>query len=112
MVSSALQELIKSDLVVTDQFGGYQATRLSQATVASYLTPEDGIFLHDELTKALQAFVMDGEIHIFYTFTPVSMSGGTEINWPAFRREIENLDDSGLRVLAFVGVNPALVNRM
>ena len=111
MVSKTLEELIDSGLVTVDKFGSYEATLLSQATVASYLTPEDGIFLHGELRQALRAFVMDGEMHIFYTFTPL-YSSQTDINWPIFRREMESLDESGLRVLEFVGVNPGLVNRM
>lgn len=111
MVSKTLEELIESGLVTVDSFGSYEATLLSQATVASSLTPEDGIFIHGELRRALRAFVMDGEMHIFYTFTPLYNSQ-TDINWPIFRRELESLDESGLRVLEFVGVNPGLVNRM
>lgn len=111
MMSKTLEELTKSGLVTVDNFGSYEATLLSQATVASYLTPEDGIFLHGELRRALRAFVMDGEMHIFYTFTPL-YSSQTDINWPVFRREMESLDESGLRVLDFVGVNPGFVNRM
>jgi len=112
MVTTTLEELHGSELIVSDSLGSYEATALSQATVASYLTPEDGIFIHGELRRALQAFVMDGEMHIFYTFTPVYNSGVSDINWPIFRREMESLDESGLRVLNFVGVNPGLVNRM
>ena len=111
MVSKTLEELIGSELVTVDSFGTFEATLLSKATVASSLTPEDGIFLHGELRRALQAFVMDGEMHIFYTFTP-PYNAQTDINWPIFRRELESLDESGLRVLEFVGVNPGLVNRM
>lgn len=111
-VTTTLDELIDARLIQVDRFGSYEATLLSQATVASCLTPEDGLFLHDELRRALRAFVMDGEMHIFYTFTPVYNSGTADFNWPLFRREIESLDESGLRVLSFVGVNPSLVNRM
>ena len=111
MVSKTLEELMESGLVAVDSYGGYEATLLSKAIVASYLTPEDGIFLEGELRRALRAFVMDGEMHIFYTFTPLYNSQ-TDVNWPILRREIEGLDESGLRVLEFVGVNPGLVNRM
>lgn len=111
MVSKTLEELVESGLVTMDAFGSFEATLLSEATVASSLTPEDGIFLHSELRRALRAFVMDGEMHIFYTFTPL-YNAQTNINWPIFRREIEGLDESGLRVLEFVGVNPGFVNRM
>ena len=112
MVAATLKELITSGLITLDEFGSYEATLLSQATVASYLTPEDGIFIYDELRRALRAFVMDGEMHIFYAFTPAYVSGLADINWPIFRREMWNLDESGLRVLEFVGINPGLINRM
>lgn len=112
MVAVTLDELIASGLITLDNLGSYEATPLSKATVAAYLTPEDGLFLHDELRRALQAFVMDGDMHIFYTFTPLYNSGLADINWPVLRREMEGLDESGLRVLGFVGVNPGLVNRM
>lgn len=112
MVDSTIAELIASGLVTIDRTGSYEATLLSRAIVASSLTPEDGIFLHGELQRALQAFVMDGEMHIFYTFTPLQGSLAGDINWPVFRREMNALDESGLRVLRLVGVNPAFVNRM
>ncbi|KAL9125811.1 MAG: hypothetical protein Q9217_005042 [Psora testacea] len=112
MVTTTLDELIGEDLVTVDSYGAYEATSLSQATVASYLTPEDGLFLNGELRRALSAFVMDGEMHIFYTFTPVWNPGNVEIKWAIFRKELDNLDKSGLRVIEFVGVNPALVNRL
>ena len=112
LVETTLDDLLASDLITLDNLGSYEATRLSEATVAAYLTPEDGIFLYGELRRALQAFVMDGDMHIFYTFTPLYNTGATDIKWPVFRREMERLDESGLRVLDFVGINPALVNRM
>ena len=112
MLASTLAELEASNLVSIDAFGSFEATLLSKATVASYLAPEDGLFVHDKLRRAIRAFVMDGERHVYYTFTPISHSGTTEINWPVFRREMESLDESGLRVLELVGVSPSLINRM
>jgi len=112
MVDVTLDELLASSLITLDNFGSYEPTLLSQATVAAFLTPEDGLFLHNELQRALRAFVMDGDMHIFYTFTPLYNSDTADVNWPIFRREIESLDESGLRVLELVGVNPGLVNRM
>ena len=112
IVTKAIDELIESKLIGIDTYGGLKANTISRATVASHLTPDDGIFLHEELAKALQAFVMDGEMHVFYTFTPITVSGASEINWQVFRREIDGLDESGLRVLGFVGVSPGFVNRM
>ena len=112
MVAATLEELLALQLITVDHLGSYKATPTSQAIVASCLTPEDGSFIHGELCRALRAFVMDGEMHMFYTFTPVYLPGAADINWPVFRREMWNLDESGLRVLEFVGINPSLVNRM
>lgn len=112
MVSSTMDDLEASGLVSLTSTGSYEATLLSQAIIASSLTPEDGIFLHGELQRALQAFVMDGDMHMFYIFTPLQGFQAADINWPIFRREMEALDESGLRVLRLVGMNPAFVNKM
>jgi replicative superfamily II helicase len=64
MVESTLEDLLRTDLIKKDSYGGFNATLLGQAVVASSLTPEDGLFVHRELRKALQAFVMDGEMHV------------------------------------------------
>lgn len=112
MVQKTVQELISDGFLAIDSHGSYVATRLSQATVGAFMTPEDGLVVHGELQAALRAFVMDGEMHIFYLFTPVQLQGLADIDWQTFRREIERLDESGLRVLGFVGINLALVNRM
>lgn len=68
--------------------------------------------MYDEFKRALRAFVMDGEMHIFYMFTPVHSSGLGEINWQIFRDQIDGLDESGLRVLEFVGIKPSAVNKL
>ena len=112
MVDSTLQELQDSELLRLKSDGSYEPTQLGQAVVGSSFTPEDGLFVYGELKKALQAFVMDGEMHVFYMFTPVQMGAATEIDWPVFRDEIDRLDESGLRALQFVGVKPAYVNSM
>lgn len=113
MVDSTLNELIEAKLLhpkVDD--GSFEATQLGQTIVASAFSPEDGMFIHDELKRALKAFVMDGEMHIFYMFTPLQSGTNVDIDWPRFRDEINELDESGLRALQFMGVSPGLVNSM
>jgi replicative superfamily II helicase len=112
MVQKALEDLLESGFISLGSEGTYGATLLGQAVVASSLTPDDGLFVHAEFQRAMQAFVMDGEMHIFYMFTPVHSTGLGDIHWPIFRREIDGLDESGLRVLQFCGISPAFVNRM
>jgi replicative superfamily II helicase len=89
----------------------FRATKLGQAVVGSALEPEHGVFVHCELQRALKAFVMDGEMHVLYSFTPIQDSG-LDVNWQIFRKEMESLDESGLRVMSFLGLKPTIVNHM
>lgn len=111
MVEMTLKDLLEAGLVEQTQSCSYQATRLGQAVVASSLAPEDGLFVHKELRKSLEAFVLDGELHVLYTFTPVQVMQGS-IDWQVFRKEVEMLDESNMRVLGFVGLKPSLINKM
>ena len=54
---------------------------------------------------------MDGKMHVLYSFTPVQAAHGI-INWQIFRKEVECLDESNLRVLEFVGLKPHIINKM
>ncbi|KAH9902288.1 P-loop containing nucleoside triphosphate hydrolase protein [Xylariomycetidae sp. FL2044] len=111
-LDTSLKELVDLGFVQGDITGLYVATQLGKAVVASSLNPEDGAFIHREMQRALQAFVMDGEMHILYTFTPVQNDQSLNINWRVLRSEMEGLDESGLRVMTFLGLKPTLVNRM
>ncbi|TGO51404.1 hypothetical protein BCON_0162g00270 [Botryotinia convoluta] len=111
MVEITLKDLLESKLVEQTKTYSYEATRLGQAVVASSLAPEDGLFVHKELRRSLEAFVLDGEMHVLYTFTPVQTTQGN-INWQIFRKEVDMLDESNLRVLGFVGLKPSLINKM
>lgn len=112
IMKSALQELVDEELLLFRDDEAYEATLLGQAVVASAFSPEDGLFVHEELKRALQAFVMDGDMHIFYMFTPLQVATSTPIDWQIFRDQLDHLDESGLRALQFVGVQPGFVNTM
>ena len=112
MTHSAVQQLLTAQLIARSEHDLFESTKLGSAVVASALTPEDGLFVHDEMQRALESFVMDSEMHIFYLFTPVQSASLTEITWLTFRDELEKLDDAGQRALGLIGVNPATVNRM
>lgn len=111
MVLSTLQELKETGLVEESNGREYSATPLGQAIVASSLTPEDGLFVYRELRKAMQALVMDGEMHVLYCFTPVHAAHG-QINWQIFRKEVDRLDESNMRALEFVGLKPLTIDKM
>ena len=111
-VESSLEELQEMKFITVDRFSNFETTLLGSAIVASALDPQDGIFIHDELQRALKAFVLDGEMHILYNFTPVHDLGGVSVNWRIFWNEMEQLDESGLRVMNFLGLKPGVVNKM
>ncbi|UKZ77416.1 hypothetical protein TrVFT333_005137 [Trichoderma virens FT-333] len=107
-LTSGLEEIHDLGLIVNDSYSSFAATQLGKAIVASSVDPYDGVFIHSELTKTLKAFVMDGEMHILYVFTPVQ-DFGIVVNWQVFRNEMDALDESGLRVLGFLGIKPTAV---
>ncbi|KAG6032943.1 hypothetical protein E4U41_007071 [Claviceps citrina] len=110
-VESGLEELQNMGLITGESLSGFSPTRLGKAIVASAIDPDDGVFIHEEMQKALRAFVMDGEMHILYVFTPVQ-DFGTTVNWQVFRNEMESLDESGIRVLSHLGIKPTSVLRL
>lgn len=112
VVRSTLDYLISVSLIAAESDGTYKSTQLGHAIVAASISPEDGLFIHEEIQRALRAFVLDGEMHIFYIFTPIQSSALGEINWKVFRDEVDQLDDSGVRVLRYVGINPSMINRL
>lgn len=111
-MDSAIQELINEGLLVLKEDESYGATLLGQAVVASAFSPEDGLYVHEELKRALEAFVMDGDMHIFYMFTPLQVAMDNPIDWQIFRDQLDRLGESGLRALQLVGVQPGFVNTM
>jgi DNA polymerase theta len=111
-VEASIADLQSMGFITVDDDDGFDATLLGKAIVASSLDPEDGIFIHSELKKALEAFVMDGDMHVLYNFTPVNDLGGVMVNWKAFWNEMQQLDSSGLRVMLFLGLKPTVVDNM
>lgn len=112
IVEETLVELQNMEFITTDQYYNFEATKLGRAIVAASIDPEDGIFIHTELQSALKAFVLDGEMHVLYIFTPIPDLNVVTINWRVFWNEMEQLDESGLRVMNFLGLKPAVVNKM
>ncbi|KAF4428263.1 DNA polymerase theta subunit [Fusarium acutatum] len=110
-ITSSLEEIESMGFVTSDSWSMFTATQLGRAIVASAIDPDDGVFVHGELSRALQAFVMDGEMHVLYTFTPVQ-EFGVMVNWQVFRNEMEGLDESGLRVLRLLGIKPTTILKL
>ncbi|KAI5288066.1 hypothetical protein KEM52_001317 [Ascosphaera acerosa] len=109
MAEEAVKELVASKLLEMNEDGSLEATRLGSAVVAASLSPEDGLRVHYELKKGLKSFVMDGDFHVFYMFTPLQ-TNVTAIDWAVFRDQISVLDDSNIRAMILVGAKPAVIN--
>lgn len=71
LVKSTLGDFAAKELIAVDSVSTYGATRLGKSIFTPSFTPEDGIFIHEGLKRAVQAFVMDGEMHFLYMFTPI-----------------------------------------
>lgn len=111
-VDSSLLELERMEFIQYHEDGSaYVATQLGKAVVASSIDPEDGLFVYGELKGALKAFVMDGDMHVIYTFTPVSATD-ILVNWKVFLDMVETLDESGHRVMNLLGIKIPLIVRM
>ena len=110
-IKDSITEIEEMGFIVRDPISGFSVTQLGKAIVASAIDPDDGVFVHRELSRALRAFVMDGEMHVLYTFTPVQ-EFGFAVNWQVFRNELEALDESSLRVLSFLGIKPTIIMRL
>ncbi|KAI5297868.1 hypothetical protein KEM55_004141, partial [Ascosphaera atra] len=109
MVTTGLQELTDTGLLQQNLDETYEVTTLGQAIVAAAFSPEDGIFVHDELAKGLKAFVMDGDFHVFYMFTPLS-GNIQDVDWGVFRDQLDQVDESTVRAMMLAGVNPGQIN--
>jgi DNA polymerase theta len=116
IIFEAIDSLKDMKLITEDRANGYfEATKIGSATVASGLGPEEGVFLHDELSRALMNFNLESDMHIVYQFTPTHFSTttqGVKVDWKLLRKEVGKLDESSLRAATFVGVNPSFVGRM
>lgn len=81
-ISLTLNELSEDGLINKLDDSIYAASTLGEAVVASSLTPEDGLFVHRELLKALQAFAIVSDMHALYTFyTGTRSSGKRQRKW-------------------------------
>lgn len=111
-IESSLEELKDLGFITFDaDEDQYEVTLLGKAIVASSIDPDDGLFIYNDLKGALKGFVMDGDMHVLYTFTPVQ---GTDIlvNWKIFLEQVESLDESGQRVMQLLGLRMATIIRL
>lgn len=112
MLDAALEDLLATKLIYQTS-SSYEPTQIGTAIVASALTPEDGLFVHSEMQRALASFVIESEMHGLYLCTPIpAPSQPIEIQWPIFRSHIDSLSEADLRAFTLIGISPSLVNKL
>jgi DNA polymerase theta len=114
LLKDCLDTLLSSKLLEPPTIDGdWAATRVGYATVIAGFTPADGLFMYTELSRALQHFNLESDMHIVYHFTPIHASTSSiEIDWKLLRDELERLDEPSLRAATFCGVNPAFIHKL
>ncbi len=70
LVESTLNALAGGEMISAESASTFEATKLGKAIVTSPFTPEDGIFIHKKLKRAVHAFVIDRDLDCLYMFTP------------------------------------------
>ncbi|KAK8400534.1 hypothetical protein O3P69_003295 [Scylla paramamosain] len=87
-------------------------TQLGLAVLASGLSPDEGLHVFSELHRARKCFVLENELHIVYQVTPVYVSAAwPDLDWMAFLRVWEALDEDQKRVAQLVGVEESFIVR-
>lgn len=116
MLHDALSNLKAHNLIEEESPGYWIPTKIGQATVAGGFSPTDGVFLHKELSKALQNFNLETDVQITYQLTPIHGTSTPHdlrsMRWEILRDALDGFDDASLRAATFITVNPGLVNKM
>ena len=101
---SALRFLEENDfLEYNEKLSSFSPTKLGKATVASALSPEEGLVVFNELKKARQQMILDNELHIVYQVTPIYHN--ITPDWDIYLSIYSKLKSDYIKVANLVGVN-------
>lgn len=105
---SSLQFLEENDLIEWNStHQKFISTKLGKATVASALSPEEGLIVFEELQKGRKNFVLDNELHLLFQVTPIFHT--IEPNWNKFYSIYCQLDSEMRRVCELIGISEAFL---
>jgi DNA polymerase theta len=80
-------------------------TQLGKAVLASGISPEEGLFIMDELNKANKRMCLSNDLHLLYEVTPTYLSEQMEtIDWKHFLDIWIKLDEDMKEVGKLVGI--------
>ena len=87
----------------------FAPTKLGKATVASALSPEEGLVVFQELKRARQNLILDTELHLVYQVTPIYH--GITPDWATYHNLYTALDNDSLRVADLVSISEGFIIR-
>lgn len=103
---------------VTSSSGGgttgesYAATQLGLACLSSSLSPDEGLHVFAELSRARRCFVLENEMHIIYLVVPIYAAvSWPNLDWMGYLTLWESLSPDVRRVGELVGVEERFLVR-
>jgi replicative superfamily II helicase/DNA polymerase I-like protein with 3'-5' exonuclease and polymerase domains len=105
---AALRFLEENDFVEWNELKQkFIPTKLGKATVASSLSPEEGLVVFQELNKARQNIVLDTELHLVYQVTPIYHN--ITPDWGLYLSIYSSLPESSIRVSTLIGISEGFI---
>ncbi|KAL5009648.1 hypothetical protein ScPMuIL_011953 [Solemya velum] len=87
-------------------------TQLGAAVLASALSPDEGLLVFAELSKARRCFVLESELHVIYLVTPIyTVDIAANLNWYNYYCMWEHLSADMKLVADLVGVQESFLAR-
>ena len=98
--------------LVTSGLEEVAPTQLGSATLSSSLSPDEALFVIDEINRARQSFVLENDLHMVYLVTPICLQdlwSDGEPKWKEYMDMVGKLNADMKRVADRVGVSEGYI---
>lgn len=114
MFESVIGELFTKNLINSKSNTELKTTPLGMAVIASGVSPQDGVFIFNELDKARRKLCLVNDLHLIYEVTPTYFVSQLDtIDWNNYMSIFSKLDKDTRSVAELIGVNESfLVSRV
>ena len=117
-MEASLTKLAAVDYISIAPNGDIAPTHKGNACVAAALTPENGLFIFDELSKAKTSLCVSSSLHLIYLATPldqtllsVATSKGGKNKWRVFAKCLPDESAPENTILESIGISRSFVMR-
>ncbi|KAK2174904.1 hypothetical protein NP493_768g01027 [Ridgeia piscesae] len=113
LASTELQTLLDVGLVklTSGQNGELEVTSLGRATFKGSVDIDRANQLYTDLRTALQSLTLANHLHLLYLVTPYDLGSQVRPSWMTYFNQMNNLDESELKVAALVGVSESYITK-